>query len=90
MKLSQQKRDKIAEQILSYLYHEFPNLKFTAEISREIARDEEFVKALMMDLKNKGLVISIKKNPKGQFYSRRIRWRLSNKAQEAYSKQVNF
>ena len=90
MRLSQEKRDKIAEQILSYLYHEFPKQLFTAEISREIARDEEFVKALMLDLKDKGLVISIKKNPKGEFYSRRIRWRLSNKAQEAYSKQLNF
>jgi predicted transcriptional regulator len=84
MKLSQQKRDKIAEQILSFLYHEFPKTRFTAEIAREIARDEEFVKALMFDLKAKNLVVSIKKNPKGMFYSRRIRWRLSNKAYQAY------
>lgn len=88
MRLSQQKRDKIAEQILSFLYHEFPNSHFTSKISQEIARDEEFVKALMLNLKDKGLVISIKKNPKGEFYSRRIRWRLSNKAQEAYSKHI--
>ena len=73
MKLSQQKRDKIAEQILSYLYHEFPNSHFTSRISQEIARDEEFIKSLMFDLKEKNLVISIKKNTKGEFYSRRIR-----------------
>ncbi len=84
MRLSQEKRDKIAEQILSFLYHEFPKASFTAEIAREIARDEEFIKALMFDLKNKELVASIKKNPKGVFYSRRIRWRLSNKAYDAY------
>jgi len=84
MKLSQEKRDKIAEQILSFLYQIFPQSRFTAEIAREIARDEEFIKALMFELKEKQLVVAIKKNPKGIFYSRRIRWRLSNKAYEAY------
>ncbi len=88
MKLSQEKRDKIAEQILSFLYHRFPLSMFTAEISREIARDEEFIKALMFDLKEKNLVIAIKKNPQGEFYSRRIRWRLSNQAYSAYKQHV--
>ena len=88
MRLSQEKRDKIAEQILSHLYHNFPRSFFCAEISRELARDEEFIKALMFDLKDKGLVMNIKQNPKGIFYSRRIRWRLSSKAQEAYKQRV--
>ena len=39
-------------------------------------------------LKEKKLLINIKQNPKGMFYSRRIRWRLSNKAQEAYTKHL--
>lgn len=89
MKLSQEKRDKIAEQVLSFLYHSYPQSKFTAEISRELARDEEFIKLLMFDLKNKNLVISIKKNPKGQFYSRRVRWTLSQQAHLAYKGQVS-
>ena len=84
MRLSQEKRDKISEQVLAFLYHEFPNPRFTAEIAREIARDEEFIKDLLLGLKDKGLVVAIKKNPKGVFYSRRIRWRLSNKAYDAY------
>jgi len=84
MKLSQEKRDKISEQILSFLFHTYPQSKFTAEIAREIARDEEFIKAMMHELKDKNLVISIKKNPKGIFYSRRIRWRLSNNTFNAY------
>jgi len=88
MRLSQEKKDKIAEQILSLLYHIFPQAKFTAEIAREMARDEEFIKALMLDLKDKELVMSIKKNYKGEFYSRRIRWRLSNKAYSAYKQHV--
>ena len=85
MKLSKEKRDRISEQILSYLYHNFPKSLFTAEIAREIARDEEFVKALMLELKNKNLVISVRKNPAGVPYVRRIRWRLSNQAKQAYT-----
>ena len=88
MKLSQAKRDKIAEQILSHLFHNFPRAFFCAEISRETARDEEFIKALMFELKEKNLVLAIKKNPQGEFYSRRIRWRLSNQAFQAYKQQV--
>ena len=88
MKLSQEKRDKIAEQILSYLFHSSPNLKFTSEIARELARDEEFIKAMLLELKNKDLVVAVRKNPKGIFYTRRIRWRLSTKAYNAYSKHI--
>ncbi len=84
MRISQGKKDKIAEQILACLYNNFPNMLFTAEISREIARDEEFTKQLLKGLWNKNLVMPIKKNPKGVPFTRRIKWRLSNKAYDAY------
>ena len=86
MRLSVEKRDRISEQILSYLYHHFPSSRFTAEIAREIARDEEFIKTLMLDLQDKKLVSSIRKNPQGALYSRRCRWSLSPKAYDAYKK----
>jgi hypothetical protein len=84
MRISQEKKDKITEQILSFLYHSFPNYPFTATIAREIARDEEFIKKLMFELKDKGLVIPIKKNKKGDIFSRRIKWKLVNKVYEVY------
>ncbi len=84
MQLSKQKRDKIAEQILSHLYHSYPKMFFTSQVAQEIARDEEFIKSLLLELKAKDLIISIKKNPDGLPYSRRIRWRLSNQAYDAY------
>ena len=87
MKLSQAKKEKISEQILFHLYNIYPKAQFTAEIAREIARDEEFIKDLLFNLKDKGLVIPIRKNPQGIPYSRRIRWRISNQAYEAYKKQ---
>ena len=84
MRLSKQKRDKIAEQILSFLYHEFPRAHFTSSISQELARDEEFVKSLLLELQDKKLVNCIRKNPDGISYSRRCRWSLSPKAYDAY------
>jgi len=88
MRLSQDKKNRIIEQTLSFLYHSFPEEPFTAEIAREIIRDEEFVKRLLFELKEKGLVISIMKNKDGTPFSRRLRWRLSNRVYEVYkSKQ---
>jgi predicted transcriptional regulator len=86
MRISQQKRDKIAEHLLSNLFHKWPESSFTATLASDLARDEEFIKSLLESLKEKGLVVPIKKNSKGFFYSRRIRWRLTNKAHEAYKK----
>ncbi|MAG50957.1 hypothetical protein CL621_04970 [archaeon] len=85
MRLSQQKKDKIAEQVLSFLYHSFPEQPFTAEIAREIARDEEFIKKILFELKEKNLVVSIRKNKKGEVFTRRIKWRLSQKVYDVYS-----
>lgn len=88
-KLSQQKKDKISEQILHYLFTMSPSPQFTSSISKELARDEEFTKSLLKELENKSLVISITKNPQGKDYSKRIRWLLSNSAFEVYQKQQN-
>lgn len=84
MRLSKDKKDKIAEQVLSFLYHSFPKQLFTAEIAKEIARDEEFIKSLMLDLKDKNLVVQVKKNEDGRDFIRRMRWQLSGPAYQAY------
>jgi hypothetical protein len=84
MRLSREKKDKIAEQVLMHLYQSFPKQLFTSEISKEIARDEEFIKNLMLELKDKNLVIAVKKNESGKDFIRRIRWQLSGPAYQAY------
>ena len=85
-KISKEKREKIQEQMLSYLFSVFPKQVFTSDIANEVARDEEFIKILLLDLKKKELVTSINKNKDGTTYIRRIRWRISNKAYEIYKK----
>jgi len=84
MKISSQKREKISEQILALLFSISPKIFFTSQIAHEIARDEEFIKGLLFELKKKKLVIEIKKNPKGIQYIRRSRWGLSDATYEAY------
>lgn len=86
MKISNKKKEKISEQILNYLYSIAPKLIFTSQIARELARDEEFVKKILINLKSKGLVFEVNKNPQGVKYLRRTRWKLSDKAYEFYNK----
>ena len=86
MKISEKKKERISEQILALLYSVVPRSLFTFHVAREIARDEEFVKSLLLDLKNKKLVAEIKKNPKGVPYIRRSRWRLSDAAYQVYKR----
>ncbi|MBU0894592.1 MAG: hypothetical protein KKF48_03070 [Nanoarchaeota archaeon] len=84
MKISNIKREKISEQILAYLYSISPKPAFTSHIAREIARDEEFIKDLLFELKKKNLILDIKKNAFGLPYKRRLRWKLSNSAYNFY------
>ncbi len=86
MKISEKKREKISEQILALIYSVSPKPIFTSHIAQEIARDEEFVKKLLLELKNKKLVIEVKKNPKGILYLRRSRWKISDAVYQAYQK----
>lgn len=85
--ISKQKKDKIAEQILSYLFSVSPESRFTSDIAKEIARDEEFVKVLLHDLTDKKLLNKVTKSPEGIDYERRQRWRLSDKAYTVYKQQ---
>jgi hypothetical protein len=89
-RISKEKKDKIKEQILFFLYSIFPKQVFTAEIARETARDEEFTKQLLIELYKKQIIIKVNKNPLGKTYLKRVRWRLSNKAHQAYKNQSNI
>ena len=87
--LSKEKKDKISEQILHHLFAISPESKFTSEIAREIARDEEFTKTLLSDLQKKKLINEINLNKQGIKYERRQRWRLSNQAHDVYLRHQN-
>ena len=84
MKISQEKKEKISEQILALLYTNSPKSMYTSYIAKEMARDEEFTKGILQTLKKKKLVVEVKKNPNGTPYTKRARWTLSEAAYSAY------
>lgn len=84
--LSKAKQEKISEQILHLLFTLSPEAKFTSDIAKEIARDEEFIKRLLLDLEKKRLVFQVRKNALGIDYKRRQRWRLSTEAYNIYKR----
>lgn len=84
MKINETKKEKISEQILFLLYSLSPKSLFTSQIASEIARDEEFTKNLLLELKKKKLILEIKKNPKGISYLRRSRWKIGDEVYKAY------
>ena len=87
MYISKEKKEKISEQILAYLFITNPKPLFTFHIAKEIARDEEFVKRLLKEMKKKELIIEITKNPKGKEYLKRSRWKLSEKTYLFYKQK---
>jgi len=86
MKISETKLNKIKEDILAVLFRNSPKALFTSAIAAHLARDEEFIKKLLIDLEKKNFIAGVKKNPQGIDYARRIRWRLTNQAFLAYQK----
>ena len=79
-------KDRISEQILAHLYTKAPEPQYTASIARELARDEEFIKSLLLTLEQRKLVVKITKNAAGYDFIRRQRWRLTNNAFDAYKR----
>ena len=49
MKISEEKKEKISEQILAVLYSLNPQAIFTSNIAKEVARDEEFTKKILIN-----------------------------------------
>ena len=79
-------KERISEQILAHLFSKSPEPKFTSHIARDLARDEEFIKSLLIELEKRKFVVRVVKNSQGADFLKRQRWRLSNAAFEAYSR----
>ena len=75
-KISKKKISRIKLQILSLLSKQYPKKFYTAQIAEFLARDEEFTKKILISLKKEGLVEAIREDDKGNFYTRRIKWKM--------------
>jgi len=85
-RISKEKINTIKSNILSILYKNNLRALFTAEIAKIEARDEEFIKKILQEMKEQGFVNMVNMNQMGKIYSRRMRWRLNSQTYEAYKK----
>lgn len=94
MRISKEKIDKIKEEVLSVLFRNSPKAMFTAEVANNMARDEEFIKRLLLEMEESKLLAAVKKNANGINYTRRMRWRLTTATfqayQRVYSQRINY
>ena len=74
VKLSSNTVNLLKDDIISILYENNLNPLLTMEIAKELRRDKEFTKRLLIELKEKGVIDQIKKNNKGKDYIKRSRW----------------
>ncbi|MEM3091190.1 MAG: hypothetical protein QXX55_01830 [Candidatus Pacearchaeota archaeon] len=86
-RISKEKQEKIIEQVLEILFLKNPEPIFTSKIAQELARDEEFIKNLLINMKKSNLVVEIKKNSHGELYKKRSRWQLSDEVYLIYKKR---
>ncbi len=82
-RISEKNVNKIQEDILALLYENALQGLFTKSIADELARDDEFVLALLKKLEKKRIVRQAGKSEDSASGKRR-RWVLTDKAYNAY------
>jgi len=80
-KIGKEKEGRIKEDILRFLYDEYPSFHYTNAIAYEVLRDNEFVLRLMRDMLKEDLVSSF--NDKGGRGVRK-KWKLREEAFKKY------
>lgn len=86
-KISQEKIEKIKDEIIRILYEDYPQFKYTSQISNILLRDKEFILDLLKELKKLNLVISIEES-KGKNVKRK--WSLNKITYEKYKELLNI
>ena len=61
-RISDDKAQKIKESILSYLFEEYPKMRYTFEVAEFLIRDDEFILRLLLELNKKKLVNKIEES----------------------------
>ncbi len=78
-RISQDKIDKIKENVLQQLFEETPKSLFTFEIAESQARDKEFILRILGELEKKRLVRQTQTD-----FTRKRKWTLTDDAYNAY------
>lgn len=80
-KISQEKIEKLKEEVLRVLYENYPEFKYTYQVSDSLLRDDGFILGLLKDLEKMRLIAQIEES-KGKNIKRK--WGLTKLAYEKY------
>ena len=61
-KISQEKIERIKEEILRILYENYPGFMYTNDVADAVVRDNEFTLSLLKELKKNNLLMNIEQS----------------------------
>ena len=85
-KISQEKIERIKEEILRILYENYPRFMYTNDVADAVVRDNEFTLSLLKELKKNNLLRNIEES-KGIKIKRK--WALTKIAHEKYKELLS-
>ena len=85
-KISQEKIERIKEDILRILYENYPGFMYTNDVADAVVRDNEFTLSLLKELKKNNLLMNIEQS-KGIKIKRR--WTLTKITHEKYKELLS-
>lgn len=88
VKLSETTIKFLEDDIISILYDKAPISMFTYDIAKELRRDKQFTKKILLGLSKKELVETVKKNKNGIEYKKRMKWRIPSRVLKAFENQM--
>ena len=86
-KISQEKIERLKEEVLRVLYESYPEFKYTYQVSDSLLRDDEFILDLLKDLERLKLITQIEES-KGKNVKRK--WGLTKLTYEKYKELLNI
>lgn len=86
-KISQERIEKIKEEILRMLYDTYPKFMYTYQVSDSVLRNDEFILRLLKELKQLDLITTLEES-KGNKVKRK--WSLTSTAYDKYKELLNI
>ena len=80
-KVSEEKREKLKEEVLRIIYENYPSFLYTYQIAEHLIRDDEFILKLLKDLKEKNLLICLEESSGNNI---KRKWGLKKEIYEKY------
>lgn len=82
-KLSEKTKKYVKDEIVSVLFNSRAAM-YANQVASNMGRDKEFIKQMLLELEEMGVVVRFDKSRKGKAYKERCRWRLKPEVEKAF------